>query len=123
MEKDIILDVFWDEYLRSPTINEYCELGGSAQAKIMLHGTWNKYLKEMRVYTAGKRSYNVIDPDTNEVVFCGAWCDITNEFDISVKNSPTSFTSGERLLDRRYIVQEKPFDKERIRNILKSKMS
>ena len=103
-----ILDAFYDEYLRSPSVYEFIACGGK-----LVNGTiseLNKLLKANHysvLINSHPKSFEVYED--GEFVFIGTALEVSEEFDISSKTVANTPINGRALKDTNLFIKPKPF--------------
>lgn len=83
-KSELILRVFYNRYFRSPRINEFIDSGGNMQFILYAYGCYEAFLASNGYrHPKNAKTYEVIDKDTDQVIFIGTSRDIAKELGIN----------------------------------------
>lgn len=111
-----VVEEFYQEYFRSPRIEEFEALGGDLEEVKRTHRIYSNFLRSHGYRTNVKaESYEVVDQD-GEVIFTGVIADIAYEYDMSETKVFNTIKNGQLLsMKYPYTLRPKIFDIELFR--------
>lgn len=120
----LILDVFYDEYMRAPSETEFNKLTGMYNFVLAKYGAYRSFIESNGYELSfGRQTFEVID-DRGNICFVGTQKDIAEEYDAKSSYIGAVWRRKTKFRNR-YRVYIKPFDeeamKEKINKLMRGK--
>lgn len=117
----ILLDIFFEEYLRAPNNAEFETMTGTLGKIIRAYGSYGNFLKQNRfMKPETRKTYNVIN-DRGALIYTGTADDIADEFDITVQHVHKCIRHNNKLKSI-YVLKLKPFNEADIINQIRKEI-
>lgn len=112
---EIIVKVFYEEYFRSPKVEEFEALGGRMANVRLLYGSYINFIEELNYPSPYSKSktFELVNARTGDVVFTGVPKEIA-EFIGMHRTGITRAAKYGRVIKEKYIVRYKPFYKKKL---------
>lgn len=99
-----ILRGFYNEYFRSPRIDEFVALGGNMQFITFAYDCYEDFLVSFGYRLPGSaKTYEVVDEESGMIIFTGTSRDIAKELNINISTVTRTSNQGTKL--RKYPVK------------------